>query len=122
MLVLLQDRNVVTLPLQTTHTRKNRQATFNILRRFEFESAVMRSGVVAVEQHRSKHQPAHAMLIIKGAAAVLERMVGTDRLPPNYRKVGCWQCHTIRTDNSVAMITASLKEGSDINSKGGRDE
>lgn len=86
--MLLQHRNVVTLPLQTTHSRKHRQATFNILKRFEFESALMRSGVVAVEQHKSKQQAAHGMLIIKGAAAVLERMVGTDRLPPNYRKVG----------------------------------
>lgn len=82
---------MVTLPLQTSHSRKNRQATFNILKRFEFESGVMRSGVVAVEQHKSKQQAAHGMLIIKGAAAVLERMVGTDRLPPNYRKVGIWQ-------------------------------
>ena len=79
---------MVTLPLQTAHNRKNRHATFTILKRFEFESAVMRSGVVAVEQHKSKQQPAHGMLIIKGAAAVLERMVGTDKLPPNYRKVG----------------------------------
>ena len=46
----------------------------------------MRSGVVAVE-HRNDSCAAHGVLIIKGAAGVIEHMVGRDNLPANYRKV-----------------------------------
>ena len=46
----------------------------------------MRSGVVAAERHHGR-PAAHGVLIIKGAAAVIERMVGSDRLPDNYRQV-----------------------------------
>ncbi|DBA99058.1 TPA: hypothetical protein ACH3X1_014197 [Trebouxia sp. C0004] len=80
------ERNVVTLPLQTTHGRQHRQATLRILKRFEFESSLMRSGVVAVEHHRGKHVT-DGTLIIRGAAAVIERMVGKDLLPPKYRQL-----------------------------------
>lgn len=57
----------------------------HILKRFEFEPSLMRSGVVAVEHHNDMCA-AHGTLIVKGAAAVIEQMVGIDRLPPNYRK------------------------------------
>ena len=82
----LQDRNMVSLPLQATHGRQSRQTSLHILKRFEFEPSLMRSGVVAVE-HRHDVCAAHGVLIIKGAAAVIEQLVGSSRLPANYRKV-----------------------------------
>lgn len=84
----VQDRNVVILPLQMTHGRRNRQVTFHILRRFEFESSLMRSGVVAVEHHKGQHLTT-GVLIVRGTAAAIENMIGSDRLPSNYRKVTC---------------------------------
>lgn len=77
---------MVTLPLQTTHGRQHRQATMHILKRFEFEPSLMRSGVVAVERSHGK-LVSKGVLIIKGAAPAIEQQIGTDRLPPNYRKV-----------------------------------
>lgn len=77
---------MVSLPLQATHGKQERQATLHILKRFEFEPALMRSGVVAVEHHHGV-SAAHGVLIIKGTAAVIGQMVGSDRLPANYRKV-----------------------------------
>ena len=77
----------MTLPLQTTRGRQDRQAIFHILKRFEFESSHMRSGVVAVEHHKGKHVT-DGSLIIRGAAAVIERMIDKDVLPPKYRQVG----------------------------------
>lgn len=46
----------------------------------------MRSGVVAVEHHKGKHAT-DGLLIIRGAAAVIERMIDKDVLPPEYRQV-----------------------------------
>ena len=77
---------MVTLPLQTTHGRRTRQATLQILKRFEFEPSLMRSGVVAVELDNSKPL-SDGLLIIKGATAVIEQQVGSDRLPSSYRQV-----------------------------------
>ncbi|KAA6428240.1 MAG: hypothetical protein FRX49_01836 [Trebouxia sp. A1-2] len=96
------ERNVVTLPLQTTHGRQDRQATFHILKRFEFESSHMRSGVVAVEHHKGKHVT-DGSLIIRGAAAVIERMIDKDVLPPKYRQlVDEWSAQSYRV-LAVAM-------------------
>ncbi|KAL3147625.1 hypothetical protein ABBQ38_014675 [Trebouxia sp. C0009 RCD-2024] len=80
------ERNVVTFPLQTKQAGRARQATLQILKRFEFELSLMRSGVVAVEQRHGK-PAAHGVLIIKGAAAVIQHMVGSGKLPHNYREV-----------------------------------
>lgn len=79
----------------------------------------MRSGVVAVEHSHGKHL-ANGLLIIRGAAAVIEQQVGTDRLPPNYRKVSrcllmltwtivtvlckCWASHYRRTCHLQAVL------------------
>ncbi len=46
----------------------------------------MRSGVVAVEHHKGKHAT-DGLLIIRGAAAVIEHMLDKDVLPPKYRQV-----------------------------------
>ncbi|DBB14077.1 TPA: hypothetical protein ACH3X3_001037 [Trebouxia sp. C0006] len=80
------ERNIVTLPLQTTRGRQNRHTTLHILKRFEFEPSLMRSGVVAVEHHKGKHAT-DGLLIIRGAAAVIERMIDKDVLPPEYRQL-----------------------------------
>lgn len=85
---MLQDRSLVTLPLQSAHGRHAHTATLTILKRFEFESSVMRSGVLAVEGRPSQNRaPGSALLIVKGAAASIEQLVGRDRLPHDYRKV-----------------------------------
>lgn len=76
----------MTLPLQAKHAGRARQATLQILKRFEFEPSLMRSGVVAVEQPHGK-SAAHGVLIIKGAAAVIQHMVDSEKLPHNYREV-----------------------------------
>ena len=58
----------------------------HILKRFEFEPSLMRSGVVAVERSHGK-RVSTGVLIVKGAAPAIEQQIGADRLPPNYRKV-----------------------------------
>ncbi len=72
--------------MQTTPGRQNRHTTLHILKGFEFEPSLMRSGVVAVEHHKGKHAT-DGLLIIRGAAAVIERMIDKDVLPPEYRQV-----------------------------------
>ena len=46
----------------------------------------MKSGVVAVEHHKGKHAT-DGLLIIRGAAAVIEHMIDKDVLPLKYRQV-----------------------------------
>lgn len=73
----------MTLPLQAKRGGQARQATLQILKRFEFEPSLMRSGVVAVEQRHGR-LAADGVLIIKGAASVIQNMVGSDNLPQEY--------------------------------------
>lgn len=71
-----------------TNGRHAHTATLTILKRFEFESSLMRSGVLAVEDRPSQGRaPGSALLIVRGAAASIEGLIGRDQLPESYRKV-----------------------------------
>ena len=79
---------MVSLPMPSTNGRQAHTATLTILKRFEFESSVMRSGVLAVEDRPSQGRaPGSALLIVRGAAASIEQLIGRDQLPKSYRKV-----------------------------------
>ena len=79
---------MLSLPLRSVHGSHSHTDTLTILRKFEFESSLMRSGVLAVEGRPSQGRaPGDALLIVRGAAASIEQLVGRHRLPPDYRKV-----------------------------------
>ena len=56
----------------------------NVLKRFEFESRLMRSGVVAVD---SQGQPGTALLFVRGAPARVEQLIKGGVLPSDYQQV-----------------------------------
>ena len=78
----LQERNLVALPLKPQNGASSLIAHLTILRRFEFCSQLLRSGVIAKD-------PAHrkSYFFVRGAPGAIEQLVGDDIVPPNYRQV-----------------------------------
>ena len=58
--------------------------TLTVLKRFEFESQLLRSGVLAVD---SAGHSDEALIFIRGAPACIEQIVGKDQVPSDYRQV-----------------------------------
>lgn len=81
---LMQERNLVALPLKSPNQKSARMANIRILRRFEFRSQLLRSGVVA---RHSADAPDHAYFFIRGAPGAIEQLVGADKVPLDYRQV-----------------------------------
>ena len=81
----MQDRNLVSLPLRLKIGRPASLTKLQVLKRFEFESRLMRSGVVAVD---SDEDPNTALLFVRGAPAKVEQLIKGGVLPPNYHQVG----------------------------------
>ena len=80
----MQERNTVALPLYRGKHRSAHTTTLNILRRFEFESSLMRSGAVCVD---SEGPLGSALLFVRGAPSTVEHLVGTGRIPADFRQV-----------------------------------
>ena len=80
-----QGRNLVALPLQPSESSSARMANLVILRRFEFRSQLLRSGVIVRDSARP---PDDAQLFIRGASAAVEQLVGPDKVPADYQQVG----------------------------------
>ena len=82
---MLQERNLVSLPLKPKNKKSAHLTTLTILRRFEFRSQLLRSGVLA----RDSAMPADdAYFFTRGAPGAIEQVVGADRVPSNYCQVG----------------------------------
>lgn len=81
--VLFQERNVVALPLKNGRKHADHVVTLQVLRRFEFEAALMRSGVVAVDTD----DPDTGLLFVRGAPSIVEQLIRGGQIPANYRQV-----------------------------------
>ena len=81
---VLQERNLVSLPLRLQSGMPASLTKLQVLKRFEFESCLMRSGVVAVDPEGPPHT---ALLFVRGAPAKIEQLVKGGVLPDDYRQV-----------------------------------
>lgn len=81
---VLQERNLVSLPLRLRSGMPASLTKLQVLKRFEFESCLMRSGVVAVDPEGPPHT---ALLFVRGAPARIERLVKGGVLPDDYHQV-----------------------------------
>ena len=89
----VQERNVVSLPLRPKSGGPASSTKLQVLKRFEFESRLMRSGVVATD---SSGRHTKTLLFVRGAPAQIEQMIRGGVLPPDYQKVACssfLSCH-----------------------------
>lgn len=80
----MQDRDLVALPLRLPSQRSAQATTLTILKRFEYQSQMLRSGVVAVD---SFSPSGVAQLFIRGAPAAIQQVLGRSKLPSNFRQV-----------------------------------
>lgn len=78
-----QDRNQVSLPLRLEGQPSACTTTLQVLRRSEFESQLLRSGVLAVD---SAGSPIEAIMFVRGAPASIEQLIGTNQVPEGYRQ------------------------------------
>lgn len=76
----------MSLPLKLKGQRSTCMTTLTVLKRFEFESQLLRSGVLAVD---SAGPCDEAFIFVRGAPACIEQIVGEDHVPSNYRQVCC---------------------------------
>ena len=81
--VTLQERNLVALPLNRGHRMADQVLTLQILRRFEFEASLMRSGVVAVDTDN----PDTGLLFVRGAPSTVEQLIRGGQIPADFRQV-----------------------------------
>ena len=70
------------LPLRLGQKSAGQVTTLRVLRRFEFDPAVMRSAVVAVDCD----DPDRGMFFVRGAPSVVEQLVRGGQVPPDYRQ------------------------------------
>ena len=70
-LLLVQERDVVSLPLRrgATFRRAATPTRFQLLKRFDFEPSLMRSGVIAADQDGT------AFLFVKGAPSMVKPLL-----------------------------------------------
>ena len=80
----MQDQNVVSLPLKLKGKKSYKVATLHVLKRFEFEPRLLRSGVLAVD---SVGSPGQALVFVRGAPESIQQVVGRDNLPADYCQV-----------------------------------
>lgn len=71
------------LPLKNGRKHADHVVTLQVLRRFEFEAALMRSGVVAVDTD----DPDTGLLFVRGAPSMVEQLIRGGQIPANYRQV-----------------------------------
>ena len=81
---VLQGRNVVTLPLKLKDQKSACVTTLTIIKRFEFESQLLRSGVLAVASAGSADE---VLFFVRGAPASIEQLLGRKGVPHNFRQV-----------------------------------
>lgn len=75
---------MVLQPLKLKGKKVACATTLQVLKRFEFEPQLLRSGVLAVDPAGT---PDEAVVFIRGAPASIEQIVGKDRVPADYCQV-----------------------------------
>jgi len=78
----MQDREHVTLPLAALDGRPASLRTLQVLKRFEFDPALTRSGVIVRDK-----SPNGAQLIVRGAPHKVVGLVKGGALPPDFDQV-----------------------------------
>lgn len=76
----MQERDLVSLPA----FRSSGVTTLKVLKRFEFEASLMRSGVIAVDRAKPRSP---ALLFVRGAPNKVQGLVSDDSLPPDFHQV-----------------------------------
>ena len=96
----LQKRDLVTLPLGEGVAAPNPHkpavpTTLQVLKRFDFEPGLMRSGVIATH---SQGPPGTALLFVKGAPGMVKPLVRKEVLPADFDQVGheYYHSHSLR--------------------------
>ena len=104
---VLQGRNVVALPLKLKDQKSACVTTLTIMKRFEFESQLLRSGVLAVASAGSTDE---VLFFVKGAPASIEHLLGRGSVPPSYRQVCLPRLHisSMHTVISCAKMRCQL--------------
>ena len=75
---------MVSLPQICPPLKSARMTVLTILQRFEFESQLLRSGVIAMS---SAGHPCEMVFFVRGAPASVEQLIRHDQIPHNYRQV-----------------------------------
>lgn len=75
---------MVSLPLRLDGEHLACTTTLTVLKRFEFESQLLRSGVLAVDSTGSSDE---AFVFIRGAPSCIELVIGKNKVPPSYCQV-----------------------------------
>ena len=81
----MQERNVVALPLHLGKQGAGRMSMLRVLRRFEFDPALMRSAVLAVDCK----DPDTGLFFVRGAPSGVEQLVRGGQVPSDYQQVSC---------------------------------
>lgn len=76
----MQERDVVTLPRR----HSSRVMALRMLKRFEFEGALMRSGAIVVDRDRPYSKP---WLFVRGAPGRIRGLIRESALPGNFNEV-----------------------------------
>ena len=83
------------LPLQLGKQGAGQMSMLRVLRRFEFDPALMRSAVLAVDCQ----DPNTGMFFVRGAPSVVEQLARGGQVPSDYRQASvsssssvCWSC------------------------------
>ena len=105
--LLVQERDLVALPLKRSANANPRQpaalVTLQVLRRFNFEPALMRSGIVAANQHEAA--AGTALLFVKGAPSKLKLLLKGNTLPDDFQQVTKYSCmHILLTRTCEAFV------------------
>lgn len=93
---------MVSLPLKLAGEHLACATTLTVLKRFEFESQLLRSGVLAVDSTGSSDE---TIVFVRGAPSCIEQVMGKDKVPPNYRQVCANFSRCLRRASSVVEST-----------------
>ena len=79
----VQGRTIVTLPLRRGRQKSAHISTLTIVKRFEFQSHLLRSGVAVIDSAR----PNDILLFIRGAPSSIEQVIGHANVPLDFHQV-----------------------------------
>ena len=101
------------LPLNCGHKISDQVVTLQVLRRFEFDPALMRSGVVAVDCD----DPDTGLVFVRGAPSVVEQLVRRGHVPADYRQASLcllhheWLCLNVQQQCISLQVLFCLQPG-----------
>ena len=83
----MQGRDTIALPLRDNANPREPAALrkLQVLKRFDFEPTLMRSGVVARAEHSTSHGA--ALLFVKGAPGRIKPLLRGDSVPDDFQQV-----------------------------------